>query len=194
MVCQIVLSYYLKKNNLQLVITSSVQPSTFEVTSFLERHGDGVKRWAFEVDDVEKAYGYAIEHGAIPVHKPHRLESDEEGYVERAAIRIYDDSEIIYVNRDHFKGIFEPGYGSPIQDIEITCEDTGLMNIDHVVGNVREDEMNFWESIFVKRWTLRPSFILVRETFRQNIQRYCPKWLSQRTMSSKIPLMNPMRG
>ena len=59
--CRDRISYYLTKNNLKFVITSSCQPSTFEVTSFLERHGDGVKRWAFCVDDVKVAYAYAIE-------------------------------------------------------------------------------------------------------------------------------------
>lgn len=140
-------SYYLTKNKLKFVITSSCQPSTYEVTSFLERHGDGVKRWAYEVDDVTTAFSYAIEHGAIPVRRPFKTE-DENGFVEEAAIRIYDDSEIVYINYDHYKGLFKPGFGKPEQKMTITCEDTRLTQIDHVVGNVRPDEMNFWEKYF----------------------------------------------
>lgn len=140
-------SFYLTKNKLKIVITSSCDPSTFEVTSFLERHGDGVKRWSYEVDNVATAFEYAVAHGAIPLNSPHKI-SDNNGYVEEAAIRIYDDSEIVYTNYDHYKGVFKPGFGKPVQGIEIACEDTGLMAIDHVVGNVREDEMNFWESYF----------------------------------------------
>lgn len=140
-------SYYLQKNNIKLVITSSCHPSTFQVTSFLERHGDGVKRWAFEVDDVNTAFEYAREHGAIPLKSTHRHE-DEHGYIEEAVIRIYDDSEIRYVNYDNYKGIFRPGFSEPIQNIQIQCEETGLQAIDHVVGNVREAEMDFWETYF----------------------------------------------
>lgn len=141
------ISYFLQKRKIKLVITSSCHPSTFEVTSFLERHGDGVKRWAFDVADVHKAYKYAVEHGAIPLKSPTRYE-DQFGYVEEAAIRIYDDSEIVYINADHYKGVFRPGFAAPIHGMRIQCEDTGLLGVDHVVGNVREAEMNFWEAYF----------------------------------------------
>ena len=33
---------------------------------FLQAHGDGVKRFALEVDNVAKAFEYAVAHGAIP--------------------------------------------------------------------------------------------------------------------------------
>jgi 4-hydroxyphenylpyruvate dioxygenase len=140
-------SYLLQKNDIKIVITSSCQPTTYEVTSFLERHGDGVKRWSFEVDNVKAAYDYALKKGGIPISKPYITE-DKDGSVEQAAIRIYDDSEIVYINYDKYKGVFKPGYGEPLQDITIECKDTGLQRIDHVVGNVRADEMNFWESYF----------------------------------------------
>ena len=119
------------------------------MTSFLERHGDGVKRWAFNVDDVTKAFNYAIENGAIPLQIPKKLE-DENGSILFAAIRIYDDSEIVYINNDNYKGVFIPGFETPRNEIQIQCEDTGLCAIDHVVGNVREAEMNFWENYFNK--------------------------------------------
>ncbi len=143
------ISYYLTKNNVKIVITSSCQPTTFEVTSFLERHGDGVKRWAFQVDDVAKAFDYAVKNGAIPIHSPHKIE-DKNGYVEESAIRIYDDSEIIYVNYDKYKGMFRPGFDKPVYNVNVVSEDTGLAAIDHVVGNVREAEMSFWENYFNK--------------------------------------------
>ena len=34
---------------------SAVQPDCYEVQGFVNKHGDGVKRWALEVDDVEVA-------------------------------------------------------------------------------------------------------------------------------------------
>lgn len=141
------ISYFLKKGKIKIVITSSCHPSTFEVTSFLERHGDGVKRWAFEVADVEKAYAYAVEHGAIPLRSPTRYE-DQNGFVVESAIRIYDDSEIVYVNYDNYNALFKPGFAQPIHNMKIECVETGLLGVDHVVGNVREAEMNFWEKYF----------------------------------------------
>jgi len=142
-------SYYLTKNNVQFVITSAVQPGTFDIQSFVAQHGDGVKRWSVEVDNVEKAFTYATQHGAVMVERPHRIE-DQNGYVEEAAIRLYDDTELVYVNRDNYKGIFRPRYCAPRVEVPLSHEDTGLNNIDHIVGNVRENEMNLWAEYFNK--------------------------------------------
>jgi len=81
--------------------------------------------------------------------RPHKLE-DKHGSIEEAAIRLYDDTELVYVNRDNYPHIFYPGYEKPIQDIELSCEDTGLIGIDHIVGNVRENEMDKWAEYFTK--------------------------------------------
>jgi 4-hydroxyphenylpyruvate dioxygenase len=143
------MSYYLTSNNLKFVITSPLHPGSYEVFGFINRHGDGVKRWAIEVDDVEKAFNYATSHGAVMVERPHKLE-DHHGYVEEASIRLYDDTELVYINRDHFNHIFKPGFCKPYQNINIECEDTGLVGIDHIVGNVRENEMNLWAEYFNK--------------------------------------------
>jgi len=142
-------SYLLTKNELKFVITSAVQPGNFEVLGFVQRHGDGVKRWAVEVDDVTQAFQAATSHGAVMVTRPRRLE-DDHGYIEEAAIRLYDDTELVYVNRDHYNYLFAPRYCRPIQKINVEAEDTGLLRIDHIVGNVRENEMNLWADYFNK--------------------------------------------
>ncbi|MEW6051523.1 MAG: 4-hydroxyphenylpyruvate dioxygenase [Candidatus Zixiibacteriota bacterium] len=143
------ISFLLTKNKLKFVITSPLQPGTYDIQGFVSRHGDGVKRWAIEVDSVEQAFRYATQHGAVMVTKPHRIE-DHHGYVEEAAIRLYDDTELMYINRDHYDYIFRPGFCSPIQKIELTCQETGIVGIDHIVGNVRENEMNLWAEYFNK--------------------------------------------
>jgi len=142
-------SYYLKKNNFKLVLTSAVQPSCFEVLSFLNLHGDGIKRWSIEVDDVEKAFSYATQNGAVMIKRPEKIEN-KHGYIMEAAIRLYDDTELVYINRDNFNHIFRPGYCEPRQDINTESEDTGIIGIDHIVGNVRENEMNIWANYFNK--------------------------------------------
>ena len=143
------ISYLLTKNDLKIVLTSAVQPSNYDVWGFIQRHGDGVKRWSVEVEDVEAAFKYATQHGAVMVARPHKLE-DDHGYVEEAAIRLYDDTELVYVNRDNYNYLFAPRFCQPIQNINIETEDTGLQRIDHIVGNVRENEMNLWAEYFNK--------------------------------------------
>jgi len=142
-------SYYLTRHRLKFVITSPVQPDCYDVAGFVQRHGDGVKRWAVEVDDVEQAFRYATGHGAVMVRRPQRIENNH-GYIEEAAIRLYDDTDLVYVNRDHYDHIFAPDFCEPVQHINVECEDTGLLAVDHIVGNVRENEMNLWADYFNK--------------------------------------------
>ncbi len=140
-------SYYLTKNNLKFVVTSPAQPSNYEVWGFIQKHGDGVKRWAIEVDDVTAAFNYATSRGAVMVRRPEKLE-DIHGYVEEAAIRLYDDTELVYVNRDHYDYLFKPKYCVPVQQLNLEAKDTGIIGIDHIVGNVRENEMSLWAEYF----------------------------------------------
>lgn len=142
-------SYYLTKNNLKIVVTSPVQPSCYDVYGFLQQHGDGVKRWSVEVDDVEAAFTYATRNGAVMVYRPVKLE-DHHGYVEQAAIRLYDDTELVYINRDQYDYLFKPKYCEPPVKWKLDTIDTGLQQIDHIVGNVRENEMNLWADYFNK--------------------------------------------
>jgi len=142
-------SYYIKKNDIKFIITSYLTPSNNEIISYLNGHGDGVKRWAFEVEDVEKSFNYAYEHGAVPIKLPTKTE-DENGFVIQSAIKIYDDTEIVFINYDNYKGIFQPSYDKPRQEINIESHDTGLQRIDHIVGNVRPNELEHWVNYFEK--------------------------------------------
>jgi 4-hydroxyphenylpyruvate dioxygenase len=142
-------SYFLIKNKLNFVVTSAVKPENFDVFSFIQKHGDGVKRWSLKVKDVTKAFNNALKNGAIPVKNPKKFSNDK-GYVEEAAIKLYDDTEIVFINRDNYKGIFKPGFDKPINKINIDCEDSGLQEVDHIVGNVRVNEMSMWEEYFDK--------------------------------------------
>lgn len=136
-------SYLLTKNKLKFLITSGINPNNYDYYYFIQRHGDGVKRWALDVDDVQYAYQTAIKNGGIPFRAPKKIE-DENGFVEEAAIRLYDDAEIVFFNNDNYKGNFRPGFGEARQKINLSTLDTGLLQVDHIVGNVRENEMNLW--------------------------------------------------
>ncbi|HSP88109.1 MAG TPA: 4-hydroxyphenylpyruvate dioxygenase [Ignavibacteriaceae bacterium] len=146
-------SYFLVKNKIKLLISSALKPSNYEIASFIERHGDGVKRWSLSVENVKEAFDLAVKNGGIPVRNLKRFE-DENGYIEEAAIKLYDDAEIVFINRDNYKGIFRPGFGKPIQKIKIKTQDSGLQEVDHIVGNVRTNEMNLWENYLNKTLNL----------------------------------------
>ena len=56
-------SYFLVKNKIKIVITSAIKPSNYEVASFVEKHGDGVKRWSLSVENVKEAFDAALKNG-----------------------------------------------------------------------------------------------------------------------------------
>ncbi len=136
-------SYLLTLNKLRIVITAPANPSAFEVSNFVHIHGDGVKRWSLNVDNVETAYNYAVAHGGIPVSAPAKY-NDEHGTVHEASIKLYDTAEIVFINYDDYKGVFKPGFSEPISSFIVERNDTGLKVVDHIVGNVREKEMDLW--------------------------------------------------
>lgn len=140
-------SYYLVKNKIRIMITSPLHPEAYDIEGFIQMHGDGVKGYAVEVDNVRKAFDYAVKHRAVPVKKPHFLK-DKSGRFDEASLKLYDDTEVRLVNADHYNGIFKPGFGKPLQKLHVEAKETGLYAIDHIVGNVRENEMDFWADYF----------------------------------------------
>jgi 4-hydroxyphenylpyruvate dioxygenase len=129
--------------NFKIVITSALNPATYEIQEFVTRHGDGVKRWSVEVDSVEETFKKAVDNGAIPVTDPYKLE-DENGFVEQAAIKVYADVEINFINYDNYEGLFIPGFENPRFNWPNDRQETGLKGIDHIVGNVDVNEMDRW--------------------------------------------------
>ncbi|MGB0521653.1 MAG: 4-hydroxyphenylpyruvate dioxygenase [Flammeovirgaceae bacterium] len=140
-------SYFLQKNDIKLVITSAAQPSSYDIVSFVDLHGNGVKRLAIRVDDVATFYQKAVTNGAIPIREPFRKE-DKHGFVEQAYVKLFDDNEIAFINADQYHGLFMPGYQNVAHEWEHTAgqEDTLLTKIDHIACALRENEMRIWES------------------------------------------------
>ncbi len=141
------ISYYLTRESLKIVITSALQPETYEVNSFVTKHGDGVKRWSLLVADVKESFDTVTSRGAIPVKAPTEL-TDENGTVVEASIKLYDDCEITFINYNNYNGVFKPGYKEYTTSANLEATDSGLCAIDHIVGNVREKEMDKWATYF----------------------------------------------
>lgn len=140
-------SYLLKNNHIHIVITAPLNSENYEITSFISRHGEGVKRMYYYVTDVEKIYNHAILNKAKSVREPHVLKSAQ-GVQTQASILVYDDTEIVFVNRQNFTGLFEPHFEPTKKTYTIEKHAVQLHEIDHIVGNVRVGEMNTWADFF----------------------------------------------
>ncbi|WP_160721026.1 4-hydroxyphenylpyruvate dioxygenase [Bacillus sp. USDA818B3_A] len=137
-------SYCIKQRNLRIVLTGSYTEDS-KVAQFVKKHGDGVKDVALLVDDVEKAFGEAVNRGAIALAAPHEIK-DTFGVVKKAVIGTYGDTVHTLIERKQYQGAFLPGYVPFSADLPI--EDAGLIGIDHVVGNV--ERMEEWVEYYSK--------------------------------------------
>jgi 4-hydroxyphenylpyruvate dioxygenase len=140
-------SYYLVKNDIKLVITSASQPSSYKIVSFVDLHGNGIKKLAVKVSNVGDFFEQALKKGAIPVQYPTTL-SDHLGTVDQASIKMFDDNEIVLVNYDNYQGDFLPGYKNVENEWDQNESDSELEKIDHVACALRLNEIALWENYF----------------------------------------------
>lgn len=130
-------SYVLKQGDIFFVLTTPLRHDD-PLSTWLMRHGDGVRDVAFEVTDLDETYGRAVAAGAES-HTAPREQSDDKGAVQNAMIKAYGDVVHSFIRRDGYPG-FLPGYELrhiPGQSVGIDC-------IDHVVANVGDLQMDEW--------------------------------------------------
>lgn len=140
--------YVLRQGHITFVLASPLGPEHVESQRLIQ-HGDGVQDIALEVDDVSHSYELAVKRGAKGVLEPQILE-DENGVYELATIATYGDTTHTFVNHDRYRGIFAPGYEQidPERYSPKTIHPTGLVSIDHIVGNVEEGQMDQWVQFY----------------------------------------------
>lgn len=142
-----VTSYVLASNSIRIVLTTtyptSHNPPDTEVGAYIAQNYCGVKRIALQVQDSVKAiFEESVANGAIPVKYPN-IVKDGNGAVEEASIKLYDHSEITFINRTSYKGAFKPGYKA-IPAYDIANHLSHFLSIDHIAGEVRINECDFW--------------------------------------------------
>ncbi len=140
-------SYFITKNDIKIVITSASQPSSYKIVSFVDLHGNGIKKIAVRVGNVNEFFNAAITNGAIPLQHPCTV-SDDKGSVEQASLKVFDDNEIVLIDYGTYKGDFIPGYKNVENDWVLPSEDTELEKIDHVACALRLNEITLWEDYF----------------------------------------------
>lgn len=137
-------SYVLKQDKIRMVLTTALDPES-DIAKHVHLHGDGVKVLAIWVEDAYQSYKVAMERGAECAGAPQTL-TDEFGEVKIASIKTYGDTIHTFVERKNYTGAFMPGYVAKKSEIENTS--TGLLYVDHCVGNVELGLMNKWVEFY----------------------------------------------
>src|SRR4051812_24286669 len=131
-------SYVLKQGKIRLVLTTPLKSSN-PISEHIYKHGDGVKILALWVDDAYQAYNETVSRGAKVYMEPKTM-TDEHGEVRMSGIYTYGETIHMFVERKNYNGIFLPGY-QPMSSF-YNPADTGLLYVDHCVGNVGWNRMN----------------------------------------------------
>jgi 4-hydroxyphenylpyruvate dioxygenase len=185
-------SYVLSRRNVRFVLTAPLLPDlAHPVTTFVARHGDGVKDIALRVADAEAAYVEALRRGGRGVCEP-RVDEDEHGRVVRATIATYGDVVHSFVSREGYKGAFLPGY-RPIENPPPAAE-TGLAAIDHIVGNVELGRMEEWVAFYRDVLGFRQLIHFDDQDISTEYSALMSKVMANGTGKIKFPINEPAEG
>jgi 4-hydroxyphenylpyruvate dioxygenase len=138
-------SYLLEQNRIRLVLSAPLRADD-PMSEHIRRHGDGVRDIALAVDDAEAAWRETTRRGARSVREPETVR-DEHGAVRLASIAAYGDTIHTFVERADYRGVFLPGFRA-VEGEDPVARPTGLLHIDHMVGNVGWGEMNRWVEFY----------------------------------------------
>ncbi len=183
-------SYVLQQDKIRLVITSPMGPDS-PLHEHLRAHGDGVKNIALWVDDARKSWKETTQRGAVSAFEPYEL-SDENGTAVLAGIKTYGDTVHVFVERKNYQGAFLPGY-RPLSR-EFQPSDTGLMYIDHMVGNVGWGEMNIWTEFYAKVMGFNQIISFDDKDISTEYTALMSKVMSNGNGRVKFPINEPAKG
>lgn len=153
-------SYVLKQGQIYFVFTTPLS-SNHPASSWLSKHGDGVRDIAFTVDCDQEAHDSCISRGAESVLKP-TVTEDEFGNYGKSTIKTYGDTVHSFIFNDNYNGIWAPGFEN-LELPDVPSQNPGLIRVDHIVGNVDWDEMDKWGE-FYKNIFGFPTFVRFDDT------------------------------
>ena len=137
-------SYVIRQNKLTFVLTTPLRTGN-EIADHIYKHGDGVKYLALKVDDAADAWKQTTSRGAKTYMEPQILQ-DENGEVVMSGIHTYGDTVHLFIERKNYNGLFMPGFKK--WETVYNPLETGLLYVDHCVGNVGWNQMNPWVKFY----------------------------------------------
>ena len=184
-------SYVVRQHKLTFVLTTPIR-SNNEMADHIYRHGDGVKFLALRVDDATSAWEETTKRGGKSYLEPKRLQ-DENGEVILSGIHTYGDTVHLFVERKAYNGVFMPGF-RPWSNPNFAPTDTGLMYVDHCVGNVGWNQMNPWVKFYEEVMGFRNILSFDDEDISTEYSALMSKVMSNGNGFIKFPINEPAEG
>ena len=137
-------SYVIRQNKLTFVLTTALRQD-HEIAAHVNKHGDGVKVLALMVEDATDAWEQTTKRGGKSYVEPKKL-TDENGDVVMSGIHTYGETVHLFIERKNYRGVFMPGFRK--MESVYNPASTGLLYVDHCVGNVGWNQMNPWVKFY----------------------------------------------
>ena len=183
-------SYVLQQGKIRIVLTTPLH-SNHPIAEHIKKHGDGVKVLALWVDDAYDAFEQTTSRGAQPYQQPQTL-TDEFGEVRTSGIKLYGETVHLFIERKNYKGLFLPGY-KPLQTT-YQPGTTGLLYVDHCVGNVGWHKMNHWVNFYEEVMGFRNILTFDDKMISTEYSALMSKVMSNGNGYVKFPINEPAEG
>ncbi|WP_158991532.1 4-hydroxyphenylpyruvate dioxygenase [Mucilaginibacter sp. L196] len=183
-------SYVLQQGKIRLVLTTPLH-SEHPIAEHIKKHGDGVKILALWVDDAYDAFQQTVSRGAKPYQKPQTL-TDEHGEVRTSGIKLYGDTVHMFIERKNYNGLFLPGYKK--LETHYNPSDTGLLYVDHCVGNVGWHKMNQWVDFYADVMGFKNILTFDDKMISTEYSALMSKVMSNGNGYVKFPINEPAEG
>jgi 4-hydroxyphenylpyruvate dioxygenase len=183
-------SHVLEQGRIRLVLTGALAPD-HEIGDHHRRHGDGVRDIALSVPDAAHAYRTALARGARGLREPWES-ADEHGAVRMATIATYGDTLHTFVERGDYDGAFLPGYVA--RHTPPAAGDSGLLAIDHIVGNVELGHMDTWVRFYEDVFGMTEMLHFSDEAISTEYSALMSKVVTSGNGRIKFPINEPAEG
>ncbi|MBS1730799.1 MAG: 4-hydroxyphenylpyruvate dioxygenase [Bacteroidetes bacterium] len=183
-------SYVIRQHKLTFVLTTPLR-SNNEIANHIYKHGDGVKTLALMVYDARDAWEQTTKRGAKSYMEPISLK-DDQGEVVLSGIHTYGDTVHVFVERKNYKGVFMPGYIE--WKTAYNPPSSGLLYVDHCVGNVGWNQMNPWVKFYEDVMGFKNILSFDDEDISTEYSALMSKVMSNGNGYVKFPINEPAEG
>ena len=183
-------SYVVRQNKLTFVLTTPLKKGN-EIADHISKHGDGVKVLALKVEDATSAWEETTKRGGKSYMKPVHMK-DENGELVMSGIHTYGETVHLFIERKNYKGVFMPGYRKWESDYNPT--ETGLLYVDHCVGNVGWNQMNKWVKFYEDVMGFRNILSFDDKDISTEYSALMSKVMSNGNGYVKFPINEPAEG
>src|SRR5438105_7541245 len=183
-------SYAIRQNKLTFVLPTPIRPNN-PIADHIYKHGDGVKAIALSVPDAASAWEETTKRGGKSFLEPQTL-TDEDGELVMSGIHTYGDTVHLFIERENYHGVFMPGFRE--WKSAYNPRETGLLYVDHCVGNVGWNQMNPWVRFYEEVMGFRNILSFDDKDISTEYSALMSKVMSNGNGFVKFPINEPAEG